>query len=92
MASALVTCRNGMGTSTMMTVQVQDVASKNGWDLDVSHSSLDGVGSFNGDVVIALNDVAADLKKEYPNKKVIGITNMMDANEIEQKLKPIMEC
>lgn len=91
MASALVTCRNGMGTSTMMTVQVRDVASKNGWDLDVSHSSLDGVGSFNGDVVIALNDVAADLKKEYPNKKVIGITNMMDANEIEQKLKPIME-
>lgn len=91
MASVLVTCRNGMGTSTMMTVQVRNVASKNGWDLDVSHASLDGVGSFNGDFVIALNDVAADLAEEYPDKKVIGITNMMDANEIEAKLKPLME-
>ena len=80
-----------MGTSTMMTVPVRNVSSKKGRHLNDSHSSLDGVGSFNGDVVIALNDVADDLKKEYPNKKVIGITNMMDANEIEEKLKPIME-
>lgn len=91
MASVLVTCRNGMGTSTMMTVQVRNVASKNGWDLDVSHASLDGVGSFHGDAVVALSDVASELKEEYPNLKIVGIKNMMDANEIEEKLKEVLE-
>lgn len=88
---ALITCRNGMGTSTMLTVQVRNVASKNGWDIDCDHASLDGVGSFHGDVIIALSDVANELKEEGVQTPIVGITNMMDANEIESKLKEIIE-
>lgn len=88
---ALITCRNGMGTSTMLTVQVRNVASKNGWDVDCEHSSLDGVGSFRGDVIIALTDVAKELQEEGITIPIIGITNMMDTNEIETKLKEVMD-
>lgn len=91
MKKILVTCRAGVGTSTMMTVQVRNVASKKGWDVDVTHSNTDGAGSFNGDAIVALGDVADDLKESGIKVPVVGIKNMMDANEIEEKLTPIME-
>jgi len=87
----LVTCRNGMGTSTMLTVQVQNVASKNGWDIECEHASLDAVGSFHGDLIVSLSDVAQELKDEGVTTPIIGITSLMDANEIEQKMTPYME-
>ncbi|MFC6200560.1 PTS sugar transporter subunit IIB [Lactiplantibacillus nangangensis] len=86
----LVTCRNGMGTSTMLTVQVRNVASKNGWDVDCEHASLDAVGSFHGDLIISLSDVAQELKDEGVKTPVIGIQSLMDANEIERKMAPFV--
>ncbi|KAF0467985.1 PTS sugar transporter subunit IIB [Pediococcus pentosaceus] len=84
----LVTCRNGMGTSTMLTVQVRNVASKNNWDIECEHASLDAVGSFHGDLIISLSDVAKELEDEGVKVPVIGINSLMDTNEIEQKMKP----
>lgn len=91
MKKAIITCRAGMGTSTMLTVQVRNVAKKNNWDLDVSHTSIDGIGSFNGDFIIALSDVADDLRTKEKSIPIVGIKNMMDQTEIEQKLAPLME-
>lgn len=91
MKKAIITCRAGMGTSTMLTVQVRNVAKKNNWDIDVNHTSIDGVGSFKGDFIIALSDVADDLRAKKKDIPVVGITNMMDQNEIQEKLAPLME-
>ncbi|MHA5123318.1 PTS sugar transporter subunit IIB [Oenococcus oeni] len=90
MKKVLVTCRAGMGTSTMLAVQVSNVAKKNNWDLDVNHTSLDGIGSFHSDIIVALSDVADDIKKQKRSIDVIGIKNMMDQQEIEDKLAPLM--
>lgn len=84
----LVTCRNGMGTSTMLTVQVRNVASKKGWDVDCEHASLDAVGNFKGDLIISLSDVAKEIEAEGVKTPVIGINSLMDANEIEKKMTP----
>lgn len=91
MKKAIITCRAGMGTSTMLTVQVKNVAKKNNWELEVNHTSLDGVGSFNGDFIIALSDVADDLRAKRKDIPIVGIKNMMDQDEITQKLTPLME-
>ncbi|GBG94020.1 ascorbate-specific PTS system IIB component [Ligilactobacillus salitolerans] len=91
MKKAVITCRAGMGTSTMLTVQVKNVAQKNNWDLEVDHASVDGIGSFQGDIIIALSDVADDIRAKEKNKAVVGIKNMMDQQEIEDKLTPLMK-
>lgn len=92
MKKAVITCRAGMGTSTMLTVQVKNVAKKNNWELEVDHTSVDGIGSFKGDFIIALNDVADDVREKKKDIPVIGIKNMMDPDEIEEKLTPLMKA
>lgn len=91
MKKVMVTCRAGVGTSTMLTVQVKNVAKKNNWDLQVDHSSVDGIGSFKGDIIIALSDVADEVREKKRDIPVIGIKNMMSKDEIEEKLAPLMK-
>ena len=81
MIKALVACRAGVGSSLML-----EVISEHSLPVTIEHSSLDGVPSFDGPIIIALSDVAQDLQNEGLKKEIIGITNIMDKNEIYSKL------
>ena len=82
--SALIACRTGMGSSMMLKIKVDQVVRKNHYPLEVQHSTLDDVKSFQGDLLITMADVAEELKGQVPY--IIGINNLMDKNEIETKL------
>ncbi len=46
---------------------------------------MDAIDSFNGDVLITMNDLADDVR-ENVKCYVIGINNLMDKQEIGDKL------
>lgn len=86
---ALIACRTGMGSSMMLKIKVDQVVRANKFPLDVQHSTLDDVKSFNGDLLITMADVAEEMQGQVPY--IIGIHNLMDKNEIETKLHEFFE-
>lgn len=86
MHKALVACRAGVGSSLMLKIKVKEVIRDNNFPIEVEHSSLDGLAGFDGDMVITLVDVAEELIKKNIPQKVIGISNIVDKNEIKEKL------
>lgn len=90
MHKALVACRAGVGSSLMLKIKVQEVVRENGWDVQIEHSSLDGVPGFDGDILLTLVDVAEELVQKGVPQKVIGITNVVDKEEIKSKLEAVL--
>jgi len=90
MKKALVACRAGMGSSLMLKIKVQEVVNENGWNLELEHSSLDGVTGFGGELIITLSDVAEELESINLSQTVVGINNIVDKNEIKDKLEPLV--
>lgn len=90
MKKALVACRAGMGSSLMLKIKVQEVVNENGWNLELEHSSLDGVTGFGGELIITLSDVAKELESINLSQTVVGINNIVDKNEIKDKLEPLV--
>ncbi|MBS4750941.1 PTS ascorbate transporter subunit IIB [Granulicatella sp. zg-ZJ] len=87
MAKALVACRAGVGSSLMLKIKVLEVVKEEGFDLQIEHSSLDGVPGFDGELLITLPDVAQELTEKGVPQKVVGITNIVDKKEIKEKLE-----
>lgn len=83
--TALIACRTGMGSSMMLKIKVQQVVNALDLPIEVNHDTLDAVKSFKGDLVITMSDLADELRDEVPY--VIGIENLMNKEEIAQKLQ-----
>lgn len=90
MHKALIACRAGVGSSLMLKIKVQEVVRENGWDIQIEHSSLDGVPGFDGDILITLVDVAEELEEKGVPQKVVGIANIVDKEEIKAKLGAVL--
>ena len=86
MISVLTVCGNGIGSSLMLKIKVNEVVKENNLQLVVEHSSLDGLNGFDGDMVITLIDVAQELEEKKVPYKVVGIRNIVDKEEIKTKL------
>ncbi len=89
MKTALITCRTGMGSSMMLKIKVDQVVKENKFDLKVLHDELSAVRTFKGDLLIAMADLAQEL--EGKGKYVIGINNLMDKEEIKEKLEKFFD-
>ena len=86
---ALIACRTGMGSSMMLKIKVNQVIKENDYPLELVHGTLSDVKSFNGDLLITMDDVADELKGEF--KEIIGIKNLMDKVEIKEKIGKFLE-
>lgn len=88
MNKILVACRAGVGSSLMLKVKINEVKDEENWPIEVEHSSLDELDSFDGKVIMCLSDVAEELQNsgQYNDKVIVGITNIVDKNEIKNKL------
>ncbi|MQS75155.1 PTS sugar transporter subunit IIB [Companilactobacillus halodurans] len=91
MIKALVACRAGVGSSLMLKIKLNEVIDEHKLPVQVEHSSLDGLPSFNGPIVIALSDVAQELKDQGIDKVVVGIKNILDKDEIYTKLSEALK-
>jgi len=91
MYKALVACRVGIGSSLMLKIKAETVIKNNNLPITIEHASLDAVPNFNGDVIITLSDVADELRERNLPQDIIGITNIIDQNEILTKLTEYLE-
>lgn len=89
MLRALVACRTGMGSSMMLKIKVEQVIRENNWDIEVEHNEISAAKYFDGDILITMEDLADEF--EGASYKVIGIKNLMDKEEIKDKLEKTME-
>jgi PTS system ascorbate-specific IIB component len=87
MYQALVTCRAGLGSSLMLKIKLNEVIKEHQMDISVTHVSLDELDGYNSDMIIALSDVADDIKEKKPDKEIVGINSIVDKDEIYTKLK-----
>lgn len=85
MYKALVFCRAGMGSSMLLKIKVDQVVSENNFPISSEHGNLDSLNEFKGDLVITMEDLANELKNN--NLSIIGIKNIMDKDEIKDKLE-----
>lgn len=91
MVKALVACRAGVGSSLMLKIKLNEVISEHKLPVQVEHSSLDGLPSFDGPIVVSLSDVADELKEQGIKKEVVGIKNILDKDEIYTKLSTALK-
>lgn len=90
MYKGLVACRAGMGSSVMLKIQTENVIKENNLPISVEQSSLDSLPSFDGELLITLDDVASDLKDKNYKQHIIGINNIMDKEEILGKINDFL--
>lgn len=81
---ALVFCKAGLGTSMLLKLKVDQVISDNNYPIETIHGSLDEVDDFDGDLIITKDDLASSITNK--NVDVIGIANIIDKEEIKNKI------
>jgi PTS system ascorbate-specific IIB component len=88
MDKVLVACRAGVGSSLMLKVKLNEVKDEENWPIQVEHTSLDELDSFDGKVVVCLSDVAEELNKSgnYTDKEIVGIKSIINKDEIKTKV------
>ncbi|HHW57799.1 MAG TPA: PTS sugar transporter subunit IIB [Clostridia bacterium] len=89
MYKALVACRAGMGSSLLLKIKVEQVIKENGYPIKTEHGNLDSLIGFTGDLLITMEDLAEKLKDKVPY--VIGIRNIIDKDEIKEKIEENLE-
>ena len=81
----MAVCGSGLGSSFMMEMNIKKVLKKINITADVEHSDLGSVTPDVADVFVMAKDIA--FSANLPADKVIIINNIIDLNEVEQKIK-----
>lgn len=83
---ALVCCRAGMGSSMMLKIKCDQVIKEENLPIETELGNLDSIVGFTGDLVITMSDLTAELEADSCVPSAVGITNIVDKDEIKQKL------
>ena len=85
----MAVCGSGLGSSFMMEMNIKKVLKKINITADVEHSDLGSVTPDVADVFVMAKDIA--FSANLPEDKVIIINNIIDLNEVEQKIKDYID-
>ncbi|AJQ99923.1 MULTISPECIES: PTS sugar transporter subunit IIB [Hafnia] len=78
-------CGSGLGSSFMVEMNIKKVLKKIGVDAEVEHSDLSSAIPGEADLFVMAKDIAASAS--IPDNQLIVITNIIDINELETKLR-----
>ena len=78
-------CGSGLGSSFMVEMNINKVLKKMGVDAEVEHSDLSSAIPCEADLFVMAKDIAASAS--IPDNQLIVITNIIDINELETKLR-----
>lgn len=90
MLKVLVACGCGMGSSQLLKMNCANVLKKLGIENTVHHTSIDEAKSTAHDydlIVVGENFVDSFKLKEGSKTKIIGLKNLMNKKELEEKLR-----
>lgn len=80
-------CGSGLGSSLLVEMNIQDVLKKMGIEgISVSHSTTSDVKPGAADLFVVGRDLA-DFIKDVPAEQVVVLQNIIDKNELEEKLR-----
>lgn len=81
-------CGNGMGTSMIIKLKVQKITKELGIDASVEALSMgQSKGMTNSvDIIISSKHLSSEFQHDQ-KAKIVGVTNLMDENEIREVLK-----
>lgn len=82
-------CGMGFGTSLMLLMDVQAIAKKYGYEIDGEAVDLGSAKGKVCDFMVASSEIASELSNE--SVEVVSINNLLDKEEIEQKVMPVIE-
>ncbi|MBM6774436.1 PTS sugar transporter subunit IIB [Olsenella profusa] len=83
-------CGSGLGSSLMVEMNIQDALKKMGVEgVEVVHSTTSDVHPGAADLFVVGRDLA-DFIKDVPKEDVVVLQNIVDKNELEQKLREKM--
>lgn len=93
MIKVLVACGNGVGSSLMLKMKVDNVLKEMGEDYVIDHFS---VGEAKGkaksyDYIIVSETFSKEFDIQDSQTKVISLQNILSDDEIKEKLKKAME-
>ena len=78
-------CGSGLGSSFMVEMNIKKVLKKMGVDAEVELSDLSSAIPGEADLFVMAKDIAASAS--IPDNQLIVITNIIDINELETKLR-----
>ncbi len=84
----LSVCGMGFGTSLMLLMEVQAIAQKHGYKVDGEATDLGSAKGRACNFIIASSEIASELSDE--TVPVVAIDNLLDKEEIEQKVMPVI--
>ncbi len=85
MKRGLVVCRTGMGSSMMLRIKLEQVISENKFPIELEHDVLSAINNYDVDFVVTMSDLVEQIKNEV--KYVIGIDDLINKNEMKEKLE-----
>jgi len=77
-------CGSGLGSSFMVEMNIKKVLKKLNIEAEVEHSDLSSATPGAADVFVMAKDIAASAS--VPENQLIVINNIIDINELENKL------
>lgn len=91
MTKILVACGNGVGSSLMVKMKVEKVMGGLGLPCEVTHSSVGQSKSDAGtfDVVVVSHMFVPEFEG-VAGVKVVGLTNILSEDEIQEKLSDVL--
>ncbi|XJZ26651.1 PTS sugar transporter subunit IIB [Bacillota bacterium Lsc_1132] len=88
MKKILVVCGNGLGSSFIVEMNVKAILKELNVDADVSHTDLATAKTEKADLYLGSKDLISQL--DDGTRNIIGLTNILDQNEIKMALKAIL--
>lgn len=80
-------CGSGLGSSLLVEMNIQDVLKKMDIEgISVSHSTTSDVKPGAADLFVVGRDLA-DFIKDVPAEQIVVLQNIIDKNELEEKLR-----
>lgn len=82
-------CGMGFGTSLMLLMDIQAIAKNHGYELDGEAVDLGSAKGKTCDFMVASSEISSELTEE--SVEVVSINNLLDKEEIEQKVMPVIQ-
>lgn len=89
MKTILIVCGNGLGSSFLIEMNVNKILDKLDVKANVSHTDLTTAKSTPADCYIGSKDIVGNL--DDGSRKIYGLKNILDNNELESTLKDFFE-
>jgi PTS system ascorbate-specific IIB component len=93
MLRVLAACGNGMGSSQIIKMRIEQVLKEMGLEFKVDHSSVGEAKNQakNYDLVLVANQLTKEFMNVPETCKVVGLVNLLSAQEIREKVTKALD-